>query len=161
MVTFKQIVMTLPKHLTKSLKKYYFKNLTKWCRQQNKELDIEDFLTSHINGITGKHQIWTNNCHIRSTAGTVLGPILFLVYINDLNDYIKHGTLRLFADDSIIYKTIKNKHDSEKLQDLTAAAKWEEDWLMSFHSDKSSVLQVTTKKTPLQYDYILHGHTLQ
>jgi len=35
--------------------------------------------------------------------GTVLGPILFLIYINDFADYIQHSTLRLFADDSIIY----------------------------------------------------------
>ena len=36
--------------------------------------------------------------------GNVLGPILFLIFINDFADYIKHSTLRLFADDSIIYK---------------------------------------------------------
>jgi hypothetical protein len=37
--------------------------------------------------------------------GTVLGPVLFLVYINDLPEYMKSSQLRLFADDSIIYKT--------------------------------------------------------
>ena len=35
--------------------------------------------------------------------GTVLGPVLFLVYINDLSEYMKSSQLRLFADDSIIY----------------------------------------------------------
>jgi sarcosine oxidase/L-pipecolate oxidase len=43
--------------------------------------------------------------------GTVLGPVLFLVYINDLPEYLKFSQLRLFADDSIIYKTIKSQKD--------------------------------------------------
>ena len=69
--------------------------------------------------------------------GTVLGPILFLIYINDFPDYLKHSTLRLFADDSTIYRNIKNKDDSQKLQeDLDSASQWERDWLMSFHPDK-------------------------
>jgi hypothetical protein len=38
--------------------------------------------------------------------GTVLGPILFLIYINDFPEYLTHSKLRLFADDSIIYKEI-------------------------------------------------------
>ena len=41
-----------------------------------------------------------------------MGSILFLVYINDFNEYIKNSTLRLFADDSIIYNTIRNKEDT-------------------------------------------------
>jgi retron-type reverse transcriptase len=36
--------------------------------------------------------------------GTVLGPILVLIYINDLPEYIKYSRIRLFADDSIIYR---------------------------------------------------------
>jgi hypothetical protein len=68
--------------------------------------------------------------------GTVLGPFLFIVYINDFNEYIQHSTLKLFADDSIIYKTIRNKEDAQKWQeDRTSAANWEKDWLMSFHPD--------------------------
>ena len=40
--------------------------------------------------------------------GTVLEPVLFLVYINDLPEYLKSSQLRLFSNDSIIYKTIKS-----------------------------------------------------
>jgi retron-type reverse transcriptase len=57
--------------------------------------------------------------------GTVMGPVLFLVYINDLSDYLTHSHLSLFADDSIIYMQIKSQHDCDKLQqDLDAAARW-------------------------------------
>ena len=58
--------------------------------------------------------------------GTVLGPVLFLIDINDLSDYLTHNQLRLFANDSIIYMPIKSQHDCNKLQqDLDAAARWE------------------------------------
>ena len=47
--------------------------------------------------------------------GSVLGPLLFLVYINDIWRNID-SSIRLFADDCIIYRKIKNKNDIEKLQ---------------------------------------------
>ena len=94
--------------------------------------------------------------------GTVLGPVLFLVYINDLSEYMKSSQLRLFADDSIIYKTIKSQKDCDSLQeDLDAAARWESDWLMAFHPDKCSVLTITNKKNPVKHNYLLHNHTLE
>jgi hypothetical protein len=68
--------------------------------------------------------------HLGVQQRTVLDSVLFLVYINDLSDYLTHSQLRLFADDSIIYMPIKSQHDCNKLQqDLDAAAKWESDWL--------------------------------
>ena len=94
--------------------------------------------------------------------GTVIYHILFLVYINDFHEYIKHSTLRPFANDSILYKTIKDESNTHKLQeDLDAAAKWENDWLMQFHPDKCSVMHITTKTHPIHHKCVLHQHTLQ
>ena len=47
--------------------------------------------------------------------GSVLGPVLFLLYINDITEHIK-STMRLFADDSILYREIKNTCDHALLQ---------------------------------------------
>jgi hypothetical protein len=94
--------------------------------------------------------------------GTVLSPVLFLVYINDLPEYLKSSQLRLFADDSIIYKTIKSQKDCDSLQeDIDAAARWESDWLVVFHPDKCSVLTITNKKNPVKHNYLLLNHTLE
>jgi hypothetical protein len=94
--------------------------------------------------------------------GTVMGPVLFLVYINDLSDYLTHSHLSLFADDSIIYMQIKSQHDCDKLQqDLDAAARWKSDWLKAFHPDKCSVLSVTKKRQQIQHNYILHNHIFE
>ena len=80
--------------------------------------------------------------------GSVVGPIFFLIYINDMPDYTKYSTLRLFADDTIIYLSINSNEDCEKLQaDLAALEKWGSDWQMEFHPSKCFVeLRVTRKK---------------
>ena len=94
--------------------------------------------------------------------GTVLGPILFLIYINDFPEYLQHSKLRLFADDSIIYREISSQEDCNKLQsDLNAAAQWESDWLMAFHPDKCTKLTISHKKHTFNHNYILHNHTLE
>ena len=57
--------------------------------------------------------------------GAVLGPLLFLIYINDLPDIV-NSQIRLFANNSYVYKTINNTQDSLQLQkDLDTLTKWE------------------------------------
>ena len=95
--------------------------------------------------------------------GSVLGPTLFLAYINDLPSYIKNGsTARLFADDCVLYHTIESQEDSAKLQgDLDALQRWEDDWLMEFHPQKCQTLHITNKRNVIKHKYQIHGHELR
>ena len=119
---------------------------------------IEDFLTGRtqsvlVDGVTSNPVDVTSGV----PQGSVLGPILFLCYINDLPDQVSSGC-RLFADDSILYREISTPDDSTQLQkDLDALAAWESKWGMAFHPDKCTVLQVTRKKTALSHTYTLRG----
>jgi len=93
--------------------------------------------------------------------GSVLGPCLFLSYINDLPTSL-HSTVRLFADDTIIYLTISNTKDCNLLQeDLNKLSQWEKKWKMAFHPDKCQVLTISRKKTTIKHDYTLNNHILQ
>ena len=64
--------------------------------------------------------------------GCVMGPILFVLYNNDLPYGISSG-VRLFADDAIVYRTISYPSDCQTLQqDLDKLSNWEKTWLMEF-----------------------------
>ena len=93
--------------------------------------------------------------------GTVLGPLLFLAFINDLPSVVD-SQAKLFADDCLLFRPIDSLHDLNKLQeDLTALEKWESDWQMSFHPEKCTTIRITRKKRPFETKYHLHGHTLE
>ena len=92
--------------------------------------------------------------------GTVLGPILFLLFINDLPNDLS-SSVRLFADDCIVYRKIRSRKDSELLQgDLDILTQWENTWGMEFHPKKCNVLSCTRARNPFIFNYTLKGHTL-
>ena len=90
----------------------------------------------------------------------MLGPSLFLYYINDLPAKL-HSSVRLFADDTIAYLVIRSHEDADLLQeDLVTPAEWEEQWRMTFQPSKGTKMPVSGKRDPIMTDYDLHGHTL-
>ena len=77
--------------------------------------------------------------------GSVLGPILFLIFINDLLDNIK-SSVCLFADDCVLYRNIHSLQDLLILQeDLDSLGLWEADWQMKFNVAKYQSMRVTRR----------------
>lgn len=96
--------------------------------------------------------------------GSVLGPVLFLIYINDISDVIDASSigLKLFADDCVLFKRISSSSDQANLQsNLDAVSEWCAKWSMELNCDKSVLLQVTNKKNAFTSSYRLNNHTLK
>jgi len=76
--------------------------------------------------------------------GSVLGPLLFLLYIND-DDKVTSMLLK-FADDKKLFKAVATMDDVNKLGlDLTNLHTWSEDWLMLFNADKCKAMHMVLK----------------
>ena len=90
--------------------------------------------------------------------GSVLGPILFLIYINDLENEIGSNILK-FADDTKLFRRVESQEDRHQLQvDLNKLVKWAEKWQMLFNKDKCKCLhigQANAKKNYLMNNTVL------
>lgn len=91
--------------------------------------------------------------------GSVLGPLLFLIYIDDIDHDINSKILK-FADDTKIFKVIKSVEDSKILQeDLNKIQAWSQHWLMPFNIDKCKVMHTGRNNSNVKYN--MNGHELQ
>ena len=73
--------------------------------------------------------------------GTVLGPILFILYLNDLQSCIKNSVISSFADDTRLKKAINSTHDTQLLQsDLDNSIKWSDENNMLLHQKKFELI---------------------
>ena len=122
---------------------------------------IRDFLGGRKQEVVleGKHSA-SSNVTSGVPQGTVLGPLLFLLFINDMPENIS-PTARLFADDCFLYRNVKNMEDAKQLQhDLDTLQRWERTWLMEFNPDKCEVINITNKRSYVHFDYNIHGKIL-
>ena len=93
--------------------------------------------------------------------GTVLGPILLLLHINNLPSVIS-SKVRLFADDCLVYREIKNRQDQIALQkDLNLLENWRSKWGMRFNAAKCNIMRMSIKQTPISTQYELSGQVLE
>ena len=94
--------------------------------------------------------------------GTVLGPLLFSLYINDIPVGID-SQIRLFADDCVCYREIKTVEDTLKLQkDIDLLGSWARKWGMRFQPVKCNMMQLTNKRiNKIKASYTLEGTVLE
>ena len=87
--------------------------------------------------------------------GSVLGPVLFVVYINTLVDEVDHSEVSMFADDTKMYKGIfQPPQDNMLLQtDIDNISRWSEGSLLKFHPEKTAAMRITRSSDlePPQY----------
>ena len=94
--------------------------------------------------------------------GTVLGCLLFSLYINDISSDIE-SEIRLFADDCVCYREIKDEEDTVKLQsDIDRLGSWARKWGMRFQPVKCNIMQLTRKRIKkIHASYTLEGTNLE
>ena len=86
---------------------------------------------------------------------------MFLLYINDIANRVS-SSIRLFADDCILYRVIKCENVSIILQrDLDLLSQWATLWQMKFNVSKCVPIRCSRSLDPFQYDYQLHNHILE
>ena len=94
--------------------------------------------------------------------GTILGPILFLIYINDISGCVK-SKIKIFADYTKIYRKIKDPiSDTAALQsDLHSLSGWAATWQMTFNADKCESTRITHSRVNTFPNYTLGGKSLK
>lgn len=92
--------------------------------------------------------------------GSVLGPIMFIVYINDMVEGVE-SYASLFADDAKVMKRIENEQSCEELQeDLSKIYRWSQEWEMEFNAKKCKVLEMGKSKRRPSGNYNMGGEAL-
>ena len=110
-----------------------------------------------INGVSSNAAFVTSGI----PKGSVLGPILFLIYVNDLPEIVT-STVKLFADDTKIYRKIQNTHDSEELQrDLDKLMIWSQRWQLPFNMGKCSILHLGKNNPNHKYKLTSEGDIVE
>ena len=93
--------------------------------------------------------------------GTVLAPLLFLCYINDITRDVS-CKIKLYADDVLIYNTIASEVDCRNLQrDLNLLQDWAITWKMCFNPTKCEFLRLTNKRNIIKFQYFIQGNNIQ
>ena len=119
--------------------------ITEWLKGRKQKVGIRGVLSDWVEVLSGVPQ------------GSVLGPLLFLIYINDFG--IDNWILK-FADDTKIFTRITDDNDWHSLQDdLSKLSTWSEKWQMLFNTSKCKVMHIG--KSQKKYPYYTNNQQLE
>ena len=152
---------------SKAFDKVPVRRLLSKCEGLGIQGDVLVWITEWITGrqqrvvINGQASGWAD---ITSgvVQGAVLGPCLFLIYLNDIDGAVAHlsGILSKFADDSKWARKVLNEEDRKEFQEgLDRLMEWAEDWQMEFIKKKCHIIHLG--KNNRGYEYNLGGTKLE
>ena len=119
-----------------------------WLTNRTQKVVVEGETSNSLKVLSGVPQ------------GTVLGPLMFLLYINDISAGI-NSSIRLFADDCVLYRVIKSTEDHDHLQqDLNTLVEWTEQWQMILNPAKCVTLNCTWSLLPSVAAYFINNTPL-
>ena len=126
--------------------------------------DILKWIRSFLQGRTqsvnveGSHSSWKNVLS-GIPQGSVIGPILFVIFINDMPSSVKHSFCRLFADDCKLYGQVSTSGENLVQSDLARLEEWSRIWQLPFNAPKCKTMHFG-HKNPM-FSYVLNGTQLK
>ena len=153
--------------LTKAFDKVWHRGLLYKMKKCGIGGKLYDLLTSYL---TSRKQFVTIGGSSSSLAtikagipqGSVLGPLLFLIYINDISNDLQSESF-LFADDTSLFQRVYNGRTSMAVnclnRDLDVIDKWAKQWLVKINIKKTVVMLFSRKRTPSSLPPVMLGTT--
>ena len=93
--------------------------------------------------------------------GSILGPLLFILYIDDIRHVVEDSSIKYFADDLSLYLQVSCYEDCLKLQnDLTRVHVWSLKWHPKLNPKKCEAVNISNKRSPITFAYSIGSHTI-
>jgi hypothetical protein len=131
-----------------------------------KRLDLSRYLIVYIiSYLENRHQyVSYHDCMSEKyqtpsgvPQGSNLGPLLFLIFVNDIKEVIKYSECLLYADDLKVFRKIESRNDAEMLQmDVDSLVVWSNENKLAFNVPKCSIMTYTRSHNPIRHQYTMN-----